>query len=208
MAPALFSTTYFGPITWWAAVVQHHGPVLLEAQENYVKQSYRTRCYIDSPNGTLSLNLPTAHSGAKGIKETKIAYQENWPAKHWQALQTTYKNSPFFETIGPSIKEVYDLKHTTLWALNEAFRKLLFYWLRLNIPLEYTQQYEVFTDNTKDFRQLINPKEKRRLVKSFPPYPQVFEAKAGFKPNLCVLDLLFNEGPAAYDYLAQLEFVN
>jgi hypothetical protein len=33
------------------------------------------------------------------------------------------------------------------------------------------------------------------------PYPQVFEVKHGFIPNLSILDLLFNEGPNASLYL-------
>ena len=39
----------------------------------------------------------------------------------------------------------------------------------------------------------------------FPAYPQVFEDRHGFIPNLSVLDLLFNEGPSARDYLQALE---
>ena len=35
-------------------------------------------------------------------------------------------------------------------------------------------------------------------------YPQVFDHKTGFKKELSILDLLFNEGPLAWDYLQQL----
>ena len=36
---------------------------------------------------------------------------------------------------------------------------------------------------------------------SMEPYPQVFEERHGFIPNLSILDLLFNEGTNALDYL-------
>jgi len=39
--------------------------------------------------------------------------------------------------------------------------------------------------------------------KSFflPPYTQVFENKSGFLPDLSIIDLLFNLGPEAGEYL-------
>lgn len=37
-------------------------------------------------------------------------------------------------------------------------------------------------------------------------YTQVFEEKAGFLPNLSILDLLFNEGRCAKDYLKEQSF--
>lgn len=36
---------------------------------------------------------------------------------------------------------------------------------------------------------------------SFPRYPQVFESRHGFIPDLSILDLIFNLGPDAKKYL-------
>ena len=49
-----------------------------------------------------------------------------------------------------------------------------------------------------DFRYLVNAKIKEP---QFEPYTQVFGLKHGFINNLCILDLLFNEGPNAVSYL-------
>jgi hypothetical protein len=203
----VLSTTYLGSITWWAAVVQHK-EIYLEKQENFVKQSYRNRCYIDGPNGLLMLNIPVKHKADKSITKVKVAYQENWHQKHWQALQTTYQNSPFFETIAPGLQNLYAQKHTFLWELNQAFISEIKGWLRLKTTFYHTKAWQAKTKNTLDWRQTIHPKVKPGLVADFPTYHQMFDYRDGFKANLSIIDLLFNEGWAAYDYLAQLEFVN
>ncbi len=206
MRKVLLSTSYFGSITWWAALVQFQ-EVSLEAHENFVKQSYRNRCYIDGPNGALMLNIPLQHKTTKSITEIEISYRENWSAKHWQALQTTYRNSPFFDTIGPAIQEVYQQKMTSLWEFNQVFRLQIQNWLQIEKPVNLSSQWESNPQNLVDWRKAIHPKSTERLCHHYPAYPQVFDQKFGFRKNLCILDLLFNEGPAAYDYLAQLEFV-
>ena len=66
-----------------------------------------------------------------------------------------------------------------------------------------------FTPYTgQDTRLLIQPKQAKKTDYPFrlktPDY-QVFEDKFGFTPNLSVIDLLFNEGPQAVNYLRQLQ---
>jgi hypothetical protein len=38
-----------------------------------------------------------------------------------------------------------------------------------------------------------------------PRYIQVFEEKLGFIPDLSIIDLLFNLGPEAHDYLRKIK---
>ena len=50
----------------------------------------------------------------------------------------------------------------------------------------------------------IHPKRPDTILRDLGldrPYYQVFASKFGFKPNLSVMDLLFNEGPGALDWL-------
>jgi hypothetical protein len=46
-------------------------------------------------------------------------------------------------------------------------------------------------------RDLINAKKEVEI----PFYNQVFQEKKGFIPDLSILDLMFNEGPNAINYL-------
>ena len=90
--PKLFSTAYFPPISYFAAMAQEMGglvlrrrdeehtgkltcnrqqeapaltpaTVYLEACENFQKQSYRNRCYFYGADGVQSLQVPIIHEG-------------------------------------------------------------------------------------------------------------------------------------------------
>lgn len=70
----------------------------------------------------------------------------------------------------------------------------------LGLEFDYNETSEYFhevSDKT-DLRSLINGKKDTSV---FTPYTQVFEEKHGFLNNLSILDLLFNEGRYALDYL-------
>ena len=70
--------------------------------------------------------------------------------------------------------------------------------LDLKISFEKTTEYFHEIPNINDFRHLINGKKDNFQFES---YTQVFDDKHGFKNNLSILDLLFNEGRYAVDYL-------
>lgn len=70
--------------------------------------------------------------------------------------------------------------------------------LGMNLPFEQTTEYQKEHQDIKDYRFLVDGK-KDSLV--FESYIQVFEDKHGFLSNLSILDLLFNEGRYALDYL-------
>ena len=74
----------------------------------------------------------------------------------------------------------------------------------LGLEFDYNETTEYFHEvkDITDFRPLINGKKDTAV---FEPYTQVFEEKHGFINNLSILDLLFNEGRYALDYLKKQE---
>ena len=67
-----------------------------------------------------------------------------------------------------------------------------------------TENYQKPVENIIDLRSAIHPRRsamKITLSEAAPVYHQVFENKTGFLPNLSIVDLLFNEGPASKAYL-------
>lgn len=70
----------------------------------------------------------------------------------------------------------------------------------LGFEFDYNETTEYFheVNDTIDFRNLINGKKD---LSSFESYTQVFGDKHGYLNNLSILDLLFNEGRYAMDYL-------
>lgn len=196
----VFSTAYLPPINWFAGLLQYDA-IAIERHESWQKQSYRNRCYILGPNGAQMLNIPVVHTGQKkSIEQVQMNSDENWRNSHWQAIKTAYGSSPFFEILGPELEEKYRNGESNLLGWNTDLIKLMLNWLQCDLELDYTAEWKVELSN--DHRESFHPK--RPLGINSPPYPQVFNQKLEFVPNLSILDLLFNEGPAAYGYLKHL----
>ena len=74
--------------------------------------------------------------------------------------------------------------------------------MRIQAEIHFTGSFEPTFEH--DLRNVIQPKQS--LSCDYPykikqPYYQVFEDRFEFTPNLSIIDLLFNRGPEANQYL-------
>ena len=198
---SLLLPTYFPSISNFSAIAKAD-TVVFEVEDNFQKQTNRNRTYIYSPNGIQMLNIPIKHSKEKHqkTKEVKLETAFDWQKQHFKSLEAAYRTSPFFEYYEDALLPIFTKKHTFLMDLN--FETIEIVLKCLNIKLEYQKSTEYFHEVTDslDFRYLVNGKKD---VSNFTPYTQVFWGKHGFINNLSVLDLLFNEGRFALDYLKE-----
>lgn len=200
----LLSSTYFGPVQWYSKLRRCMGQrVEIEACESFQKQTYRSRCVIASPNGPQVLSIPIFHSEGTTIKDTLISDHGRWRHLHWQALQTAYGESAFFDYYQDDIRPFFidcgpssPVHMKYLLDFNMAGTELMCRLLDLDVQLVLTEQFAPLAGN--DLRTLISPKSKGVDADFTPkPYYQVYRQRHGFIPNLSILDLLFNEGPEA-----------
>lgn len=195
----LLLPTYFPSISQFAAMVQADS-ITFEMEDNFQKQTNRNRMYIYSPNGIQLLNIPVKHSkdNHQKTKDVKIETAFDWQKQHFKSLEAAYRTSPFFEYFEDDLAPIFQKKHTFLMDLN--FEALEIVSNCLGIDLKYGKTEEYFHETTEfsDFRHLANGKKD---TLQFEPYTQVFEEKHGYLNNLSILDLLFNEGRYAVDYL-------
>lgn len=194
----LHSTAYFPNVLWLSHVVQSN-EIVLEAQEHFQKQSYRSRVLIGGPQGIQSLSVPV-HRGIKDILQIPISYREDWVKIHLKAIESAYANSAFFAALMPDIRALLQEKHENLWSLNMGTIELYLKWLDTTLPIRFTEQFEVSTA-CKDLRPL-HPKKEVQV--HFPEYHQVFIQKNGFLSNMSALDVFFNLGRASWDYFQEL----
>jgi hypothetical protein len=193
--------SYFPSISHFAAMAQSDS-ITFEMEDNFQKQTNRNRTYIYSPNGIQLLNIPIKHSNVshQKTKEIKIEQEFDWQKQHFKSLEAAYRSSPFFEYFEDDLLPIFQKKHTFLMDLNlEAF-DIVCKCLRMKLQFSTTAEYfhEIENQQFVDFRYLVNGKKDHSV---FEPYTQVFDDKHGFLNNLSVLDLLFNEGKFAMDYL-------
>jgi WbqC-like protein family len=195
----LLYPTYFPSISNYVAMVQSDG-VAFETEDNFQKQTNRNRCYIYSPNGIQLLNIPVKHSveQSQKTKEVRIENNFDWQKQHFKSLEAAYRTSPFFEFFEDIIQPIFSKKHTFLMDLNFETMEIVSKCLGTKFEFEKTIEYFHEVSDLKDFRSLANGKKD---LSTFENYTQVFDDKHGFLNNLSVLDLIFNEGRYALDYL-------
>ena len=196
---ALLSTTYFGPIQWYQKLYRAD-EVWIEQHESFQKQTYRNRCVIATTQGTQVLTVPVRSEERSLINNVRISDHGNWRHLHWNALQSAYGESPFFEYYEDDLRPFFEKRWTFLFDFNEAIREKLCDLLDISPVVRFTEKY--VSDYASDYREAINPKHPAPDP-DFQPrrYYQVYEAKHGFLPNLSIVDLLFNMGPESVFYL-------
>ncbi len=149
------------------------------------------------------LNIPIKHVGGdEGRQKYADVEMENsypWKKQHWRTLETAYRTSPFFEFYEDDIRPLFEGNDTFLLDFNLKAIKAVGNCLGVAFGDEKTKIFELKPSNGFDARFLAEAKKEREM--DLEPYPQVFEDRHGFLPNLSILDLLFNEGTNALDYL-------
>lgn len=158
--------------------------------------------YIYSPNGIQLLNIPVKHSKGERqkFKDTKIEWAFDWQKQHFKSLEAAYRTSPFFEYFEDDIRPIFEKKHTFMMDLNFEILDIVNECLGTSISFDKTEEYFHEVENMKDYRFLTNGKKD---TSEFDAYTQVFNDKHGYLNNLSILDLLFNEGRYALDYLKE-----
>lgn len=167
--PKLLSTAYFPPVSYFAAMAQEMGGLVLrrpqadgnqdrqsaapaltpavvyiEACENFQKQSYRNRCYFYGADGVQSLQVPILHEGGthkQPISEIKIDWSKPWLLQHKRAIISAYRTSAYFEYYQDELFAILDSQPEKLFDLNMALIRFFIEKTGLAIDLRTTEDY-------------------------------------------------------------------
>ncbi len=179
----------------------HADRLILEVHDSYVKQTYRNRCYIAAANGKLALNIPIIHEQKKdsvAYGDIRIDHSQPWATNHLKSIKSAYQSSPYYEYYEDELVLLFSEIPEKLMDWNIKTMGWLFHHLQIVRQFEFTTSYEANSLAEK----LITAKRKPDTL--LPDYIQVFQERYGFVYPLSSLDLLFNLGPAARVYLANL----
>lgn len=200
----LIELHYF-PCVIYFSLLHKYENVCLEAQEHFIKQTYRNRAYILTSNKIDRLSVPIVHEDKKKpIRYLRIDYKQKWQQRHWRAIQSAYAKAPFFEYYGFMFEREIFKNHETLWELSTTILTLCLKILNLNIPVRQTDNYHkpetVNNSVFYDARNKITSDLNNGTIHA-KSYNQLFSST--FIKNLSILDLLFNEGPSSKNILLE-----
>jgi len=171
---------YLAPVSHYSALFRAD-EAQLEVNDHYRKQTFRNRCLIDSPQGALALSIPVEKPEPHALmRDIRISDHGNWRHLHWNALQSSYRQTPFFEYYADDFAPFYEKKWDFLADFNEDLLRLVCSLIDIDTPISRTTAYG-------GEQPVFPPADK--------PYYQVFARKHGFLQDLSIVDLLFNMGP-------------
>ena len=191
----------------------------------YTKGDWRNRNKIKTANGTKWLSVPVnyRHDARQLIMDATIDYQHGWIHQHVRTLKQAYANTPYLKPLFEEFETILKQKHATISQLNIA----LIRWMmeKLEIRTQLLMSWELNPTGAKTERvisllravgttsYLSGPSAASYLdVEAFresgirleyksyeyPPYPQLW---GDFVGHVSTLDLLFNTGDKARDFL-------
>jgi len=192
----LIDSQYF-PNTLYFSLLAKASTIIIEKNEHFVKQTFRNRTQILTPNGVDTLSIPLLGSQKKiKIDEIKIDHNQKWANRHWRAIQSAYGKAPFFIHYADFIKNEIYREHETLFELNNRLLTLCLKFLQIETPVLFSNEYQKTPQaHIIDLRSSIHPKKAFTFPTEYAyiPYQQVFGNR--FVTGLSILDLLFTEGP-------------
>lgn len=160
MSQALLSSAYFGPVQWFQKL-HRYDRCMIERYDNYVKQTYRNRCVIAATGGPQTLTVPIErYDGSKCLmRDIRISDHGAWRHVHWNAIVSSYGESPFFDYYADDILPFFERRWKYLYDFNLDITHTVCSLLDIRPVIEPTSDY-IRTEDVAadDFRDAIRPK--------------------------------------------------
>lgn len=188
---------FYLPTVEFFSAIQGVEELIVDPNDTYNKQSYRNRTEILLANKTERLSIPVLEGRSKKpYREIRVDYKQKWLNVHLRGIQSAYGKAPFFEYFYSDLEHVYLQKNKYLFDLNWDLLTLCLKFLRWDVKMVQASVGEK-KEVCNDIRGLITAKQSYKVRKFYHPHPYQQIFGVDFVPNLCVMDLLFCEGPQA-----------
>ncbi|HUM46536.1 MAG TPA: WbqC family protein [Chitinophagales bacterium] len=196
----LVDSNYLGPVALFAGM-QSLSTILIDIRQPFRKSTWQNRCRIAGANGPVLLTVPI--EGGRGtrkiLKDVRISYEDRWQHVHWNSICSAYRKSAYFEYYEYRFRPFYEKKTEFLADLDielmDVCLKILALECEMISPDEAAHLPPSDNSGSNNFT----------IEKKMVPYYQVFREKHGFIDGMSIIDLIFNLGPQAKEYLQQLK---
>lgn len=199
----LIEYQYFGNVNYYFELINSKYCQFDEYVE-WRKSSFSNRCTVLGANGAIDLSIPLVggRDQRRPFYEVTTSEKYDWKANHWKTLVSCYGRSPWFHHYQGSLSAIYYKEYSSILGFLKACEQ----WVEQQIKFHIVEKHIGSPTQAvphRDLRFVIRPGhpfvEGRPIIR----YPQVFQERLGFVPNLSILDLIFCEGPLALSRLKE-----
>lgn len=191
----------------------------------YTVRDWRTRNRIKTANGVCWLTVPAGASRDRLICEVTLD-DPSWQKKHWKTICHSYSRTPFFRQYAAFFEDMYlGQSWTNLSQMNRSMTQRIAHEL-LGISTVFTDSRHYAAQGAKLERILdllrlsgatdylsgpmaadyLEPQRFEAMgiglqLKNYSDYPDYSQLYPPFEHTVSILDLIFNTGPQAPDYI-------
>lgn len=196
----------------------------------YTKRDWRNRNMIKTPQGTQWLSIPVDVKGKfhQKIKDTRIS-DKSWAKDHWKTIAFNYAKAQHFKDFKEPFEQLYNtMDFDFLTDVNEAFIKLICDVLGIKTEMKRSSEFELkeerterlldicLKENATDYysgpaaqaymnEALFNEHNVNIHYFDYSGYPEYRQLHGEFTHAVTVLDLIFNEGPNATNFMKSFQ---
>ena len=192
----------------------------------YTRRDWRNRNKIKTPNGLLWITIPVRVKGKYNqlIKDVKVDGLA-WRKKHWKSLVANYAKAKYFDKYKETYQTLYmGSPEISLSKINYDFILAICKVLGITTKLSWSMDYALVEGKTERIIDLCFQTEANEYISGpsakgyideekfmkadikltyydyagYPEYSQLFPP---FEHKVSILDLIFNEGPEARNYM-------
>ena len=138
------SSAYLAPVEYYTKLLAYD-QIYIEQHDHYTKQTYRNRCTIAAPDGELALSIPTVKPDTPKcpMRDIRISDHGNWRHLHWNAIESAYNHTPFFEYYKDDFRPFYEKKYEFLADFNEELCHLVCSLIDIQPTIERTSAWKI-----------------------------------------------------------------
>ena len=190
----------------------------------FTKNDWRNRNKIKTPQGVQWLTVTVGQDIKRRIRDVELL-NSKWQTKHWKTLESNYRRAPYFEEVAAIFEPLYmQRQHANLSALNQMFIEAICAYLNITTKISHSWDYQLVEGKSARLADLCTqagateyisgPAAKDYIEENvfaeqgikltwfdyegYPEYPQLW---GDFTHTVTILDLLFNCGNAAPQYM-------
>ena len=191
----------------------------------YTKNDWRNRNKIMMAGGPKWLTIPTGIDAHRLICEVELS-DPSWQGKHWETIRQSYRRAPFFKHDRPFFEEIYlGRRWHTLSELNQhMITRIARDLLNITAAFDDSRNYLLAGQRLDRLIDLVSqcgasqyisgPAAKNYIEpyrfdaigveliwKDYAGYPSYQQSQLPFEHGVSIVDLLFNIGPAAPEFI-------
>ena len=191
----------------------------------YTKNDWRNRNKIKTPQGIQWLTIPVRQESLdQKIKDTKIS-DKKWNIKHWRTISQNYSKAKYFKDYKDIFEELYlTCDEEYLSQINYKFITTINEILEIKTKLSWSSEFELVDGQTekllgickdcnadiylsgpaaKDYFNEDLAKQENIKVEwmDYSGYKEYEQLNPPFEHGVSILDLIFNEGNRAKEFM-------